>query len=139
MLAQDRIDAIVKRHRPKGWRVRESRHRYAVTSAEAHYEKRTLYVPTLCDTGSLFLFLHECGHVVSGHFHTSLPQHREEYEAERYAIHVFRNEGVPLSRNLLGEARSRVRGIINQDANRGIKIQPHIARWAKHGGYNVHR
>jgi len=134
VLTQERINGVVHRHRPKGWRVRESKHRYAVSSAEAHYEKRTLYVPTICDKNSLFIFLHECGHVVSRHFHLDLTAHREEFEAERYAIHVFRNEGIPLPRSVLDEARSRIRGIINQDIRKGIRIQPHIARWAKHGG-----
>lgn len=134
MLPQDRINEIVRRHRPRGWLVRQSKHRYAVSSAEAHYEKRTLYVPTVCDAGALFIFLHECGHVVSQHFHLELPTHREEYEAERYAMHVFRNEGIPLARAILNEARSRVRGIIDRDIRKGIKIQRHVARWAKHGG-----
>ena len=46
-LSQARIDELVKRHRPIGWRVRQSEHRWTWSSATTSYKKRTMYVPTL--------------------------------------------------------------------------------------------
>ena len=133
-ISQYRIRDIAKRHRPKGWRVQESRKRWASSSGSAHWEHRTLYVPTLCDLDGLFIYMHEVGHVKQNHFNLRLPAHREEYEAERYALHIFRNEGLPVTRDMLDTARSRLRGVIDRDIKHKVPIQRHIARWAKHGG-----
>lgn len=133
-MTPEQVREIVRRHRPRGWRVRESRHRYAVQSALAHWEKRTLYVPTLLDESALFLFLHECGHERQRHFHVDLPAHREEFEAEQYAIHVFRSEGIRLPKELLAAARARVREVIRKDEMRGVEIQLHVRKWAERCG-----
>ncbi len=133
-LTQERINEIVKRHRPRGWRVRQSHHRWKWESAEADDVRRTLYVPTLKDDDSLFLYLHECGHVNQGHFKLKLPRHREEFEAERYALHVFRNEGIPVTKAIMKGVRSRLCGHIEYDIRRNVPIQRHIARWAQHNG-----
>lgn len=131
MLTQDRIDGIVKRHRPRGWRVRESALRYKSQSALACPFKRTLYVPTLKDEGALFLFLHECGHVKHDHFKIVQPTHREEFEAEQFAVHVFTNEGIQIPRDVLSLARERVRLWIADDERKGVAIQAHVRRWAR--------
>jgi hypothetical protein len=128
-----RIGEIVKRHRPRGWRVRESKHRFKVNSGLADHNRRTLYVPTLIDESALFLFLHECGHVKHRHFDSDVnqPIHRDEFEAEQYAIHVFKNEGIRLPRELLSRARERVRHWIAHDEKHGVPIQAHVRRWAE--------
>jgi len=133
-LSQERIDEIVKRHRPRGWRVRQSKHRWAWESAEADDKARILSVPTLKDDDSLFLYLHEVGHVKQDHFKLKLPKHREEFEAERFALHVFRNEGIPVTKAIMKSLRARLRGWIDYDIKRGVKVQHHIARWAQHNG-----
>jgi hypothetical protein len=134
VLTQERINEIVKRHRPRGWRVRQSRHRWTWESAEADNIKRILSVPTLKDDISLFLYLHECGHVHQDHFKIALPRHREEFEAERYALHVFRNEGIPVTKAIMSGVRYRLGIHIEYDIKRNTPIQRHIARWAKHNG-----
>jgi hypothetical protein len=128
-LTRERIDEIVKRYRPKGWRVRESKHRYKSRSALADPARRVFYVPTLCDANALFLFLHECGHVHLRHWHIKQPAHREEFEAERYAANTLRSEGIQLPRWILDDARTRVGMHIEDDERRGIAIQPHVRRW----------
>jgi hypothetical protein len=107
LLTTARIGEIVKRHRPRGWRVRESKHRFKVNSGLADHNRRTLYVPTLIDESALFVFLHECGHVKHRHFDSDVKQpiHRDEFEAEQYAIHVFKNEELDYRANCF-----RVRG-----------------------------
>lgn len=131
-LTRDRINDIVKRYRPKGWRIAESHHRWKWSSAEADDTKHVLRVPTLQDAESLFLYLHEVGHVLQRHFtiRPALPHHREEFEAEKFAMMVFRNEGIAVDRDILEAARVRVRGAIERDERRGVKISFYVARWA---------
>lgn len=136
-ITKERLAAIAKRHRPKGWKVRHSWHRFYWCSAAADGKTRTIYAPVLYDVESLFLYLHEVGHVKLNHFTLKLSHHREEYEAERYALHLLRVEGIPVKHEYVEAARSRLCGWINHDIRRKVKIQRHIARWAKHGGYNV--
>lgn len=139
IITPEQLAVIAKRHRPKGWTVRYSKHRYHWCSAEANGDTRTIYAPVLKDVESLFLYLHEVGHVKQDHFNLKLPRHREEYEAERYALHILRVEGIPVKHEYIDTARARLRGSIDYDLRRKVKIQRHIARWAKHGGYNVQR
>ena len=143
VLTQERINEIVKRYRPRGWRVRQSKYRWTWESAEAdngvrkgiRVGPRVIAVPTLIDDDSLFLYLHEVGHVTLGHFKHKLPRHREEFEAERFALHVFRTEGIPVTKIIMKGVRSRLRQHIKYDIDHGVPIQRHIARWAKHNGH----
>lgn len=134
-LTQERIDEIVKRYRPRGYRVRQSRHRWKWESAEVCNKKKYIAVPTLKDDDSLFLYLHEVGHVKLDHFKVKLPKHREEFEAERFALHVFRSEGIPVTKAIMIGVRARLHAWINRDIKRGKPISRHILRWAKHSGY----
>jgi hypothetical protein len=128
-LAQGRINEIVKRHRPRGWRVAQSRYRWDWSSAQADPNKRTLYVPTLKDDDSLFLYLHEVGHIVRRHWNVNLSKHREEFEAEHFAIHVFKTEGIPITNIIIRDVKYRLREHIKADRKRGVPIERHIARW----------
>jgi hypothetical protein len=142
-LTQERIDEIVKRYRPRGWRVRQSKYRWNWESAEAddgvrngvRVKPRTISVPTLIDADSLFLYLHEVGHVTLGHFQHKLPRHREEFEAERFALHVFRSEGIPVTKKIMKGVRARLNVHIQYDIDHDVPIQHHIARWAKSNGH----
>ncbi len=58
-LTQQRIDDLVKRHRPRGWRVQQSMKRWRSSSATTHWDRRTIYAPSLIDDDALFLFFHE--------------------------------------------------------------------------------
>ncbi len=135
-LTQERINEIVKRHRPRGWRVAQSHHRWKWNSAASCNIKRVLYVPTLKTNHksdeSLFLYLHEVGHVVKGHFGRKLAHHREEFEAEMFAVHIFRVEGIPITKYIRDTIRERLCDWIASDIKRGIEIERHIARWANH-------
>lgn len=131
-LTQERINEIVKRHRPRGWRIAQSKHRWDWSSASADWARRTLSVPTLKDDDSLFLYLHEIGHIVRRHFSLKLAHHREEFEAEHFAVHVFRTEGIPVTKLIISDARDRLCAAIEADTKKQIPIQRHIARWAKH-------
>jgi hypothetical protein len=131
-LAQERIDDLVKRHRPRGWRVAQSKHRWKWDSAACCNVKRILYVPTLKCDESLFLYFHEVGHVIKKHFDRKPAHHIEEFEAELYAVHIFRSEGIPVTKYIRDGIRERLCSWIVSDAKKGIPIQRHIARWANH-------
>ncbi len=133
-LTQSRIDELVKRHRPRGWRVQQSMKRWVSSSATTDYNKRMIYAPTLMDDDALFIFIHECGHIVLRHWHQVpyLAKHHEEFEAERYAIHIFRTENIPITKSIMADVRERLCWHIDNDIRRGVPIKRHIARWAKH-------
>lgn len=128
-LAQERIDEIVKRHRPRGWRIAQSKLRWTWSSARAEWKRRVLFVPTLKDDDSLFLYLHEVGHIVRRHWDVDLPKHREEFEAEHFAIHVFKTEGIPITKLIISDVKYRLREHIASDKKLGVPIERHIARW----------
>lgn len=132
-LTLEQIAEIVKRYRPRGWRIRQSHHRWVWRTALVVWETKTIHVPTLKDEESLFIFMHEVGHITHGHFRMGLSSHREEFEAERFAIHIFRTEGIPVTQSIMNLARLRIQEWIKRDLKEDVVIQPHIARWAKYG------
>ena len=129
-----RFSAIIKRHRPRGVRVKW----YQPTTTaprelkgRAWYQRRTILAPRVACRNTLYLFLHECGHFRAGHPMTALPMHLEEYEAERWAINTMRAEGLHVPRPMLIEAKRYVRECIAHDRAHGIEIRPHVKRWAR--------
>jgi hypothetical protein len=133
----DKIAELVKRYRPRGWTIQQSRWRRATSerhaSGMADKTKRTLYVPTLVDIDALLIFLHECAHVILKHWDHPLPLHVVEFEAEKFAINVLRNENIRVSSELIDGARARVRGWVKYDEARNIPIKANVRRWANSG------
>mgnify|MGYP000849746228 FL=1 len=129
-----KIKAIIKRHKPKGVRVRWYE---AQTTAprelkgRAWYQRRAILSPRVKCRFTLYIFLHECGHFRAGHPAIELPMHLEEYEAERWAINVMRAEGLHVPRPMLLEAKRYVRECIAHDRGKGLQIKPHVKRWAR--------
>jgi hypothetical protein len=54
---------------------------------------RTILVPRPTTRRRLYVFAHECGHIALDH-RGRRPRHRQEYEAERYALEAMRRHGV---------------------------------------------
>lgn len=106
---EDKIRAVVKRHRPRGWRVRESKRRVATLTGEANWNKKTIYCPTLDTREGLFVFLHECGHIHFKHFQDALPITQEEYEADRYAISIMQIEGIQVPKTMVDISKHNLR------------------------------
>lgn len=133
----EKIAELVKRYRPRGWTVQQSRHRRQTleryASGLADPNKRTLYVPPLVDLPGLQVFLHESGHVILKHFDNALHFHVVEFEAEKFAINVLRNENIRVPIDLISGARSRVRYWVERDEARGIPIKANIRRWTNPG------
>ena len=77
-------------------------------------------------------FLHECAHFANGTYRHELPEHEDEYIAERTAIQWWRAEGYVVPPYYLKLAKSYIRYLIKKDRKRKppVKIKAHIARWA---------
>lgn len=137
---------IIRRHRPKGWRVlfqaRLNKRAEAgrllsdtdpVSSwvAEADAERRVIRAPYVIDAYTLSILLHEYGHVHLKHFTTGLATlHRQEFEAERWAMEIMRIEGVPVTDDIKRGARRYIRHCIKKDMEAGLSIEPHVRRFA---------
>ena len=144
-------EEIVKRYRPRGWRVRYSKRKDKIaadclaywqnpvhgsgvgslqTVAIADPIKRVIYAPHVVDPFTLHTLLHEFGHVHLKHWgNGESVQHREEYEAERWAAEIVRMEGIKVPRASLRAMRHYIRACIAADEARGIEIQPHVRRF----------
>ena len=130
-------EGIVKRHRPRGWRVCYSKRKDAALEyvrkhprcepkqdiACAEPSKRTIYAPHTVDPFSLQILLHEFGHVHLHHWDQGKSvEHREEFEAERWAMEIMRMEGVKVPRIGMSRAKLYVRSCIKSDEELGHVI-----------------
>lgn len=129
-LSAERIEGIIRRHRPRGWTLR---FRASGPAAIAYVDDKTrvLKCPRIVDRETLFFFFHEVGHIRCGHFDDKVVTYVEEYEAERYAIAAMRAEGIPVSRQSMIDARERLRLHIADAERKGVRIIPRIRKWSK--------
>lgn len=143
---------VIKRYRPRGWRVRYSKRKDVIaaesfaywslknppaasssmkTVAIADPVKRVIYAPHVVDPFTLHTLLHEFGHVHLKHWSDGESVcHREEYEAERWAAEIVRMEGIKVPRASLRAMRQYIKACIAKDEANGIEIQPHVRRFA---------
>lgn len=104
----EKYRAICKQHRPKCYRVVE-RELKGEHDGFVNFPKRTIVVYPVTDNYDLFVYLHECGHVHSGHGQgESTPAWRDEYEADQYAIKAMRAGGFAINRKQVTEFRRQV-------------------------------
>lgn len=132
-LTQDRIADIVKRYRPAGYAVLESRRRSKTLTGLTDFRAKTIHVPRLVGAASLYTFFHEVGHVVLGHSRTGRdrPAHLEEYEAEMFAHFAMQLEQIPVSRTVNKTAKRHVRTHWKADFRRGpVTLDPRVNDWA---------
>lgn len=130
-LTRERITSLVKRYRPRGWSIKAS-HRHE-TGGDADSETRTITVPRLETVWALHIFFHECGHVYRDHFKRfDMCSHQEEYEAEIYALHLMKAEGIHIPAYIIKGARENVRLRCVEDAAKWLQIDRKIARWARY-------
>lgn len=107
--------------------VQEDRRRLA---GRANAKDRRISVPPPTTRRRLYVFAHECGHVLLGHDGRKT-RHREEYEAERWAHDALRRHGIRVSRRSSHSAKKYVRRRITEAFLRGSKrIDPEAAKWS---------
>ena len=134
VVPQDLIDAIMHRHRPRGWRVRQSRRKTAEADRDDVHEtgeRRVIRVPHVRCLFTLLVYLHECGHVHRGHWsdRADLPAHVEEWEAEIYALHSAAAEGLTVPRWMVRSGQKYVLSHLHKDADNGISADPRVLKW----------
>lgn len=92
---------------------------------------RVLVVPRPVTRRALHTFLHECAHIVLGHFRgTAGAAYKAEFEAERWAGATMRAAGIPVPRKDVRAGKRYVATHIWQALYHGICVDPRIKRWA---------
>lgn len=140
LLTPEESERLIAKYRPQrtNFKWKKSRkwwcNSYAMTAHEhGCFEVGCIYP----DTHFLaIVFLHECAHVVDRQIlleTDQTPAHVYEYAAERTAMRWWQNEGYAVPPEYLRIAKAYIRKKIRQDRRKGIKIKPHIARWARTG------
>jgi hypothetical protein len=152
-LTDEEIYRIIKRHRPRGWRIYFSlgRTKKALTAkdkdergvrraglidcAEANFERRIIRSPHVGCEYTLQILLHEFGHVHLKHISyvgdppdKGIPMHRQEFEADRWSMEIMRLEGVTVTRAIKLSAKRYLRHCIKKDEAQGVDIQPHVRK-----------
>jgi hypothetical protein len=137
-MAAERYKEIVRQHRPAGYQLTER-------SMNANYGlttfSRSISCEPIVDSASLFIFLHECGHVHLKHLtrKVKLPTWREEYEADQYAIHAMKALGIPLPRVRLREAKEVLRDDILKGQHKHEEIDEEVLKYAHGKSWRHHR
>ena len=118
-MAAPQFNEIVRKHRPRGYRLNERKMvaNYGLTTLTTF--SRTISCEPIVDRFALFIFLHECGHVHCRHMIKNrsgcgAPPWREEYEADMYAAQAMRAEGIPVPRECVRERKEIIRDLIKE-------------------------
>lgn len=142
------FDEIIKRHRPRGWKIYHSKHRTKMVLmakdfdaknldrdhidavfAEANYDKKTIRGPLVVCEYTLHCILHEIGHVKLEHWTRGASvTHKEEFEADRWAAEIMRLEGVPITNAIKRSNKRYLKECIESDERKGVPIHSYIRR-----------
>jgi hypothetical protein len=142
---------ILKRHKPKGWRVYHSARRLenalackamdekqkerpfgAGNLAVADPEQKTVRGPIVVCEYTLHIILHEFAHVALGHWGKGASfLHKEEFEADRLAMEWMRLDGIRVTPAIKYSSKRYVRDCIARDEASGVEIAAHIRRKVK--------
>jgi hypothetical protein len=129
-IAPVRARQIMHSYTPRGWKVKMGGAQQRGASGLCDWSEKRLYVPLVCDDYSLFVFLHECGHVRCRHGYDTRPSHMIEYEAEMYAQGALRECGFRVTREITRAGKAYVADEIIKDRIKGLPIDPQVNRWA---------
>lgn len=124
-----RARQIMHSYKPRGWKIKMGGAHQRGASGLCDYDSRTIFVPLVCDDYSLFVYLHEVGHVRL-HTRSKKPGHVTEYEAEAYARRMLRACGFRVTRTMLVAGKRYVANVIKMDQINGLPIDPVVRRWA---------
>jgi len=91
-------------------------------TGNAHFKTRTIRVPRPRTRRALYTYAHECGHVALAHESgRSIPSHRIEYEAERWAHEALSRHKIAVPKKQSERAKEYVARKIHQAVRRGAK------------------
>lgn len=124
-----RCQQIAKKYTPPDYQVVYRKSLSGSTCQEA----KTIHAPKPTTRKSLYIYLHECAHVVLNH-NGRKPRHVEEMEAEKWAQETMRREGIPVPRSMTRSGKMYVARKIDQALRRGAKkIDREARRYAQIG------
>lgn len=137
--------SIAEKYAPKGIRVRYKR-KGNLLPAWADLESKSMLVPVPDSREGLYVFLHECAHFHLKHFMPSQSTDprlklaytgnkpvmlaEQEFEAERWAMHIMRTEGVAVPRRIVKQAKSYVHSCVIAQEKHVEKIRKDVKNWA---------
>lgn len=114
-----RLIQIANRYRPPGVKFifREGNQLTPAHAVQHADGSREIHTPVPDTREALYIYLHEVGHMTLGHCRptSKLPNWREEYEAEMWAIQTMRREGIPVPRRMIIEAKKYIRSYLKID------------------------
>lgn len=131
--------AVVEQHMPTGWNLEEEVLTGDVVAYCTTAGKR-IVCPPIISRSTLFLFLHEAGHIRMSHWGAGIERPREEYEAEQYAIKAMRAAGLAVPRKEIVGAKRYVRQCIEKvDPKWHLELDEEILRFAFGREWRKHR
>lgn len=146
---------IIKRHKPRGWRVCYSKRRTEIAQAaknkdersvsrkglidcaETDFSKKVIRAPHVTCEYTLQILLHEFAHVKLQHWTyvgdpptKGIPLHKQEFEADRWSMEIMRMEGVTVTKAIKLSHKRYIRHCIRQDEAAGVPIHAYIGKRA---------
>lgn len=89
-----------------------------------------IYVPYPTTPRRLYIFTHECGHVVLKHpCHNIDNQYIIEYEAETWTIEQLGKYRLPIPHICIQTGKEYVASFIHRRLRKGLDIRPDIINW----------
>lgn len=109
---------IAKKHKPPGYTVK---YRDNDLTGEVDVKNKIIYSPKPTTRRRLYIYLHECSHVLLNHENKKFPVHKKEYEAEVCTQYIMRSEGIKIPKCCLDNAKKYVEKKIKEAINKGCK------------------
>lgn len=148
------FDAILKRHRPRGYKIAPSKRRTEIAlkakdadvrnvrrkdlidCAYVDFDRKIIRIPYVGCTYTLQIVLHEFAHVHLKHIsyvgepHDKNPLHIQEFEADRLSMEWMRMAGFTVTAAIKRSHKRYLRHVIAHDEGHGVAIKPHIRKRA---------
>lgn len=146
---------LLKKHRPRGWRIYHSKRRTEkaleakasdergvqrarlIDCAYADFDKKIIRAPLAVCEYTLQIVLHEFAHVHLKHVTyvgedpSKNPLHVQEFEADRLSMEWMRMAGVPVTKAIKNSHKRYLRHCIGKDEAQAVTIRPHIKKRAR--------
>lgn len=147
-------EAILKKHRPRGYTVYPSKRRTEIAlkaksadernvrrkdlidCAYVDFDKKIIRVPYVGCSYTLQIVLHEFAHVHLKHISyvgedpAKNPLHIQEFEADRLSMEWMRMAGITVTAAIKRSHKRYLRHVIRHDEAHGVAIKPHIRKKA---------
>lgn len=98
-------------------------------TGRVNWQLKTCAIPEIKSRKSLYIALHELGHIVNGRIR---PVYKGEFLAEQYAHKRMRELGFAVPRSMTKRAKNYVRWKIIKAERRGARsIDPKVRQWTE--------